>query len=501
MTRDMKKILLYFAAGAMLLSSCDLDINENPNYPSSSSVTDDLIFPAAENAIADCLGDQMFNYAGFFAQYFDQNPTSNQYNDLAELNLDESSDLFRRCYTYLYAGALTDLQTILDRSTNTSDIFACTVLRAQAFQLVVDNLSDAPYSEALQGSDNTTPKWDDGKTVYEGILAELDEAEAALDGSAMTVTDPMLGKSVSQWKGYANALRLRIYLRLIDGNIDASTYTAKAKALVAANEFFTGDVVWDVYSNASGQYNPWYDTYHSLGTRNHCAAYSIISYMSVTSDPRISYGYAKCAKDGTYVGQLPGCKTLMGEWTGATYNDDNVSGVNYSVMVASPIYLFTQSELQFLIAEVELRFNNNDAAAQTAYENAVAEDFSSKGVEGVSTFLSGIRTGWDNMASTSEKLNLIYMQKWVALNFRDHMEAWSEIRRTDVPALSSASAKQIYESPMNYNAGDMIEPGVNYIVAKGLCKRVPYPSNARTLNPSNTPAAKLLSDPVFWDVK
>ena len=167
----MKKIfLLMFAAGMMALTSCDLDINENPNYPSSSSITADLMFPAVENSIADVVGDQMFNYGGFFAQYFEQAPTANQYNTLAELNIDEGSDLFNRCYSLLYAGALADIKDIMTKTDNKSDLFACTVMRAQALQLVVDNLSDAPYTEALQGSSNAMPAWDDGKTVYEGVL-------------------------------------------------------------------------------------------------------------------------------------------------------------------------------------------------------------------------------------------------------------------------------------------------------------------------------------------
>jgi len=85
----MKKIFLFAAAGLMMLSSCDLDINEDPNYPSSGEITSDLEFPAVINAIADATGDQMFNYGGFFAQYFEQMPEANQYNDLAELNIDE----------------------------------------------------------------------------------------------------------------------------------------------------------------------------------------------------------------------------------------------------------------------------------------------------------------------------------------------------------------------------------------------------------------------------
>ena len=57
----MKKIYLLAAAGLMMLSSCDLDINENPNYPSNTDVSADLVFPAIENSIATAVGDQMFN--------------------------------------------------------------------------------------------------------------------------------------------------------------------------------------------------------------------------------------------------------------------------------------------------------------------------------------------------------------------------------------------------------------------------------------------------------
>lgn len=498
----MKKIFLYITAGALALTSCDLDINEDPNYPSSESITADLVFPSVENYIATCLGDQMFNYGGFFAQYFEQAPTANQYNTLAELNINEGSDLFDRCYRNLYAGALTDIVDIQGKTTNTADLFACAVMRVQAFQLLVDNLSDAPYTEALQASANAQPKWDDGQTVYEGVLAELDAAEKALDGDNMTITDPMLNKNVQQWKGYANALRLRMYLRLVDGGINASDYTNKVKTLVANDEFFAGDVTWDVYSNASGQYNPWFDSYYSLGTINHCAAYPIVSYMRLTNDPRIGYALAVSAQTEGYVGQIPGAKTMTGDWLGISsgYNNGYVSLFNYDVTRDMPIYLFTQSELQFLIAEVQLRFNNDATAAKAAYEAAVKADFASKGAEGADSFLAANRTGWDKQTDNTARLNLIYKQKWVALFMRDHMEAWSEIRRTDVPALSSATAAAIFADGSVYTPGDMINPAVNHIVGGGLAKRVPYPSAARSLN-NNTPAVKYLSDRVFWDAK
>ncbi len=493
----MKKISLFLTvAAALCLSSCNLDINDDPNSPSSSDVTPDLVFPAAENAIATAVGDQMFNYSGFFAQYFDQRPEANQYNDEAELNIDESTNLFDRCYRTLYAGALADLKNIMDRIDNKSDLFACTVLRAYSFQVLVDNLDQVPYTEALQGSANTTPAWDKGEDVYKGVLAEMDEAEGALEGELMSLKDPMLNNSVSQWRGFANALRLRMYLRLIDAGINASEYQSKAVALVNAGNFFTGDVKWDVYSPTEGQYNPWYDVTRALGTKNHVAAYPIVSYYLATDDPRISYAIMP-NDNGAYVGQIPGAKTVYKSW-GVDWKNKDVSAIDYTNAMDAPIYLFTQSELQFLIAETQLRWGDK-AAAKTAYEAAVQADFASRGIA-MGAFLNGSMVKWEAQASDAARLNLIYMQKWVALFYRNHMEAWSEVRRTDVPVTTTMTGKEVFENPDAYAAGSMIVPSRNYIVAGGLCKRVPYPSNARQLN-KNTPAEKLLSDRVFWDAK
>ena len=138
----MKKIYLLAATGLMMISSCDLDINQDPNYPTKADISAELQFPSVISAIADASGDQMFNYAGFFSQYFDQMPEANQYNDLAELNIDESKDIINRCYRNLYAGALMDIEDIKTKTTNTANLFANQVMRVQAFQLLVDNTSE-----------------------------------------------------------------------------------------------------------------------------------------------------------------------------------------------------------------------------------------------------------------------------------------------------------------------------------------------------------------------
>ena len=78
----MKKILLTISTAAFMFVGCDLDINDNPNYPQDDQVTPDLIFPAIQGSIAATVGGEIYNYAGFFSQYFEQMPEANQYNQL-----------------------------------------------------------------------------------------------------------------------------------------------------------------------------------------------------------------------------------------------------------------------------------------------------------------------------------------------------------------------------------------------------------------------------------
>lgn len=497
----MKKKLLYIFAASALFTSCDLNINDDPSYPESGTITTDLIFPSVQNYIAATSCDIMFNYAGFFCQYFEQKPESNQFNDIANLQITESSQTIDRAYSALYAGALTDIKDIMGKTTNTADIFAATVMRAFCFQLLVDNMGDCPYTEALLGNENTSPKWDDGRTVYEGVLAELDAAEAAMKESddQMTMTDMIFNKDINQWIGYANALRLRMYLRMYD--VDNSVLD-KIKSLVSANNFFSGDVKLDIYGNDNDNRSPFYGSYYALGTGNHCAAHPIISYMQATNDPRISYAFSVAVNTGKYTGQMPGAKARQKDWTSnGDWKNNDVSNVVYELYDGSgpirPAYLFTQANLQFLIAEVKTRFMNDDAGAKAAYEAAVKADFSARGYDGADAFLTGSEVNWD---SASDKLHLIYMQKWVALFYMDNMESWSEIRRTDTPNLSSRSGKDIYADPTIYKPGDLIEPTDNGLEAGGLMKRMFYPQTARNLNP-NTPAGKPGSEPLWWDVK
>ena len=105
--------------------------------------------------------------------------------------------------------------------------------------------------------------------------------------------------------------------------------------------------------------------------------------MKSTNDPRIAYGMNKATGAKDFVGAIPGSHDV------AKNKNADVSAINVTIAKIKPVYFFTQSELQFLIAEVKLRFLNDDAAAKIAYEAAITADFAARDMAGQETAMFG----------------------------------------------------------------------------------------------------------------
>lgn len=487
----MKKYILILFIGLLSVVSCEnfLDVNDDPNYPSEVPVS--LIFPAAQNAVAEVVGDPLYNFSAIFSQYLDQAPEANQYNTLCEYDITQSTVVFDGSYATLYARALEDLDRILILSDNTADLFAATVLRAYVFQLVVDVLDKAPYTEALKGSEIPMPVWDDGEDVYAGVIGEIDAAFAALDpNDVMECSDLMFNKDIDQWVGFANALKLRMLMRA--SNVQDNE--AAIQAIVDEGVFFEGDVKYAPFSDQSGKRNPFYEANTiELGTKNHVASLPFVKYLQFTADPRISWYFNLPEASGStdYIGAVPGTSRQ-------SYNDnmnEDYSFYKTAGKALLPVYFMTQGELQFLLAEAYVRFENDDVKAKDAYEAAVEASFATIGVTGSATFLTG-NAKWNSAGDETEKLNLIYLQKWVGLAMLNNAEAWAEVRRTGVPSLSTHTAAEVSDDPTLLAPGNLITPAANpYGVS--FIQRLPYPETAVKLN-KNTPSQPSLGAAIWW---
>jgi hypothetical protein len=208
--------------------------------------------------------------------------------------------------------------------------------------------------------------------------------------------------------------------------------------------------------------------------------------LSSNADPRLGILWEKATGNDEYNGNFPAGKTIPG-----IKNQD----FSFPIVGATqPIYLYTMSELYFFIAEAELRYNNNTAAAKAAYESAIDASLS----------LHGISTSGADLYGTGKTLEFdgshkqIMMQKWVSLALVNNIEAWFEIKRTEYPAISTASANEIMNDPTLYSSGDRIRPYENNLGEGKWLTRFYYPDEAVSTN-TNTPTQVSLTDKVWWD--
>ena len=148
------------------------------------------------------------------AQYW----SSNQYSN--ESRYAFRTEVTNASWRDFYAGPLQDLQTIIDLNTDTPDdvsgfgsngnqIAVAKLLQAWTYQMLTDAWGPIPMTQALQGVDNTTPSYDDQATVYNGILALIDDAMTSMDDGPGPQGDQVYGGDMMMWEKFANTLKLR----------------------------------------------------------------------------------------------------------------------------------------------------------------------------------------------------------------------------------------------------------------------------------------------------
>jgi hypothetical protein len=184
------------------------------------------------------------------------------------------------------------------------------IMKAYHFQLLVDLYGDIPYSEALQRGGNSTPKYDDAKTIYEDLVVKLTDAIALIDNVAdvhetPSTDDVMFGGDMDKWKQFANSVKLRILTRQMSMS-GRSTYIQTQFDAIAAqgSGFITENVAVNpgYISGEEGKQNPFFNLYgndaggtQTLTSKATCATDYVLNYLTTTSDPRIDFIYEKPA--------------------------------------------------------------------------------------------------------------------------------------------------------------------------------------------------------------
>ena len=494
-------IILGFAT-----TSCDsyLDINHDPNSPDEGNMTTDILMPGAEMNLAGSYGDFLRITGGYFAQHYAQTFGTSNYLDFSQFTM--SATRSSGTYTQLNGRSLKNLETIRSLAKDKKEwgtYLAATTLRAFIYQTLVDCYGELPYSEAFT-TGITSPKYDDGKDIYAGILKELDEALSKAQASDRVATNFLLPDATAEsWIQLANALKLKIMMREYDAVPEVA---AQVSALIAEGNFPAEDIAWQgCWKNESGAMSPFYaeEFSTSWGSTqiNIIANAAIINTMYqldaagnvVYEDPRLPAFFAKNGS-GAYTGGISGSNFS----TSSQYKSDY-----WCRPVAKfdmPVYLITVSETEFFIAEYYAR-QNDATQAQAHYEAAIKASCETAGVTGDATIIAQFPY---NQANWKQSVGI---SKWIALAGVNNFEAWCEVRRLDYPTFGTVKGSDLYD--MNNDASykpSLLPPGTLYtpllvdnkVGDNKLVARWPYAESSSARN-GKAPAFPGLTAPVFWD--
>ncbi len=484
------------------------DINTNPNVPVTVNPQLILSYALSQSAaiaagnpgdgstsgtdILDC-------YMGYWAISGDYSPNSSTLNyhvttDFGASNWDMTYPLlknYKNIENY-YTG-----KTIA----GANYLAIAKIMKAYHIQRLVDMYNNIPYSKALNGETSTTPGYDDAKTVYKSLVAQLDTAISLIDKATSASDDPgkydgVYAGDMAEWQKLANSIKLRLLLNLTKTSDGDAFIKAELKGLVTDDFIGTGDDAAENpgYSNGStNQQNPlWQDIgYTPTGGKQGNTAYFranayAVSFYNSTNDPRVSLFYTVNG-GGKIKGRVFGSTALEHNADISSIGGNPDGAVQTSGLLASPkqsAYLFSAAESYFLLAEAVQR-NYLAGNASDFYVLGVTESFNMLGVPdyetAATTYVAQPGDNTDFINST-DKIKTIITQKWAALNSYNPLSAWNDWRRLGIPA----------DLPVS------IYPGTT---APHIPYRFLYPTSEYSYNSANVNAQgtiDAITSKIFW---
>lgn len=496
----MKKYIAIITVAALALGSCKktLDVNTDPNNPGLDQATPQLVFPTGVASAAGRIGGDLAILGGIWAQFYTQGTTASQYRDVDAFNITKSYGQTERgvAWVELYSGALNDLNFVATRANeqkNWNYLLMGTVMKAYTLQVLADLYDQIPYSEAFQGSANLQPHFEDGYTVYKGLLAELDTA-LSKDFDASTnvrggttdfiFPDAPASWSIEPWIRFANTLKLKMYLRM--------SFAKPTEAEEGIREMIDGGALFldqsaqmDVFENQPDKANPFYSyNFLEIGTdANLKASNTFLSWLQANNDPRIN----------DYYFPATGSSNFLGIHQGDYFNTDPALNGSSRARVnpTDPVVFISLAETHFLLAEALERYYAG-VGAKARYDAGITASFATYG-DNPAPFISGAYA-YPVAGTTEQKLEAIITQKYASFPGSHALEAWFERNRTGYPRIST-----VYSTSPAYVPGQLVYP--NEGVTNGqFAKRLIWPDLERSRN-ANTPPEEPLTKKVWWDVR
>lgn len=444
----MRKIFFILFAG-VALTSCNKfkeDINKDPNRPSTASG-----IQLIANSELSLPGLSSSPQGEYHAQFLGET----QYPG-ASLYPDGGTNFYG-----LYQGPLMNLEEVL--KSNLSGVegpvvnqkAVARILKAYYFWHITDRWGDVPFTEALQGRSDFTPKYDKQEAIYDSIFKWMKEVNASIVPGNIA-KEIMYDGDMAKWKRFGNTVHLLAALRLSEVNPTkaASEFNiALANGVINAN---TDNFVYKHLADATNQ-SYWYGQVVNQNRQWWALTETLVDYMNPINDPRLPV-YGKRNAAGIYRGIPYGTTVGVPNVTGYSLMGDSIYAQN------AKIYLVTYAQVLFARAEAAKRgwIAGGDAAAKSNYDMAIEQSIRqwTGSNTGVAAYM--LQTGIPYNAATA--MQQIGMQRWVHL-FMHGFEAWAEWRRTGYPSNLVTPGGRAIPLRHAYPPNEVFNNGTNYQAA------------------------------------
>ncbi|HEY4936220.1 MAG TPA: SusD/RagB family nutrient-binding outer membrane lipoprotein, partial [Puia sp.] len=337
--------------------------------------------------------------------------------------------------------------------------------------------------QALEGAANLQPKFDNGDSIYEALLVTLDSAlNQNFEANTNTIPgneDFLFGGDMSKWKAFANTLKLKMYLRMV--NAKPAEAESGINVLYNADAaFLTEDAGISQWTTTPNKQNPFYaQNIYALNTPSNLkASVTFITWLTKNNDPRIVNYFGTSnpvgIDQGNYLSTNPVYKTATTFVQAAT----------------DPVQFISGPESYFMQAEARERYFGGDQA-QALYNAGVEAAFAVYGYDASGYIAPGGAYEYPTAGLLEDKINAIITQKWASLPGSHSLEAWFERNRTGYPKTSP-----VYSNVNGYVAGQFVVSATS-VIGNAFPKRIVFPDNERSRN-VNTPAQVPITTPVWW---
>lgn len=315
-------------AALLFFGGCDnlSSYNENPNEPTQAN-PNNLLTNAQTGLAGQVYGGHMRN-SNVWAQYTTQNfyTTESRYANVQ----------------YGWNGfynSLLDLRKAKEFAFSKNLKSVATIMQVWGFQILTDTYGSIPFTDALGGAANPSPKYTAQPDIYPALLDSLDKALEMMNDEVGPSGDVIHSGDMTKWKRFANGLKMRIGMRIADQMPDRAAQavsSANGQALQS-----NADNTYFQFGTSTTHRNAYYDNRVDLYRDDFDGSARFINAMKQyeVNDPRLDAFFEQTSDTGRP------CKDGSGKYKGFPYGLEQ--GTAQNLYSSTPSCNYSRPEAWF----------------------------------------------------------------------------------------------------------------------------------------------------------